>query len=252
MDKYTLKTAFRKSFLGLVWRIEADTDAGLLAIETRDQDTGKPLFSAIDYQTGRSPVYEKPYGDRNWTLAATTDRKLILRAMGQDGPNAAGIACIDAITGNLLWEQFAYAFVGLAHGRLVVRHRNFAGGYEQHLDPVDGNLTQKKTSPIKPSAPEIVLPQRYVGDMPPFLKSYSVHGEVFHYPIGERVAWAFHETPPEEGFAVRLVVSEGTQAVAEKVVLSGLTKMIPELFFAIANQLFFLGDNKREIASYLV
>src|SRR5690606_1753669 len=95
MDKYTLKTAFKKSFLGVVWRIEVDTTAQLLAIETRDPESGRPAFSVVDYLSGTSFIHEKPYGDRNWALAGVANRKLVVKAFGQNSPNGTGIACID-------------------------------------------------------------------------------------------------------------------------------------------------------------
>ncbi|MFC7522975.1 DUF4905 domain-containing protein [Parapedobacter sp. GCM10030251] len=251
MDKYTLKTAFRKSFLGTVWRIEADTTRGILAIETRNPDTGVPAFSAIDYHTGMSFVDEKPYGDRNWSLAGIVNDKLIVRAWGQNSPEGAGIACIDAPTGQVIWEQFNYMLVALANQQLVVRHRNFASGYEQYLNPVDGSLTKKNDIPNKPASPEIVLPQRYGGDIPSFLEGYAITGDLVCCPIEDRMFWAFHEAL-DDGYHIRLVASCGAKMLTDEIIVSDLPKMAPELFFMIGNQLFFIGDNKQEIVAYLV
>jgi len=251
MDKYTLKTAFRKSFLGVVWRIEADTATGILAIETRDPDTGVPSFAAIEYSTGISLIDEIQYGDRNWALAGVTDGKLILRAWGQNTPEGAGVACIDATTGNVLWEQFNYTLVSLENRQLVVRHRNFASGYEQYLTPLDGSLTKKNKVINKPTEPEIVLPKRYIGDTPLFLEGYDIKGELFFCSVEDRNVWAFHEAD-DPTYRIRLVVSRGLKMLKDRIVVSDLPKMAPELFFRIKDQLFFIGDNKREIVAYLV
>lgn len=251
MDKYTLKTAFRKSFLGVVWRIEADTASSILAVETRNADTGIPSFSTIGYDTGMPLVDEKPYGDRTWSLAGIIDGKLILRAWGQNTPEGAGIACIDATTGDIRWEQFNYTLVALENRQLVVRHRNFAAGYEQRLNPADGNLTQINNSANKPYGAEIVLPQRYVGDTPLFLENYALQGTLFFCHIKDRTVWAFHEAD-NHAYRIKLIVSHGLKVLSDEVVVSGLSKMAPELFFTINDQLFFIGDNKREIVSYLV
>jgi len=251
MDKYTLKTAFRKSFLGVVWRIEADITAGILAIETRDSDTGSPSFSVIEYKTGISFVNEKRYGDRNWSLAGIISEKLILRAWGQNTPEGAGVVCIDAVTGGVLWEQFNYTLVSFENQLLVVRHRNFASGYEQYLNPLNGHLTEKNNLPNKPTGPDIVLPQRYVGDIPPFLESYDVKGDLFCCQVEDRTVWAFHETT-DDTYRIRLIVSRGLKLLTERIIISDLAKAAPELFFIISNQLFFIGDNKREIVAYLV
>ena len=251
MDKYTIKTAFKKSFLGMVWRIEADTAANLLAVENRDKDTGNPAFSAFDYRTGMASIHEKPYGDRNWALAGTAGRKLVVRAFGQNSPDGAGIACIDADSGEIRWEQFNYVLVAVDDHQLTVRHRNFAGGYEQYLDLASGNLTQFNKTTDKPMDPEIVIPQRYEGGVPELLAGYAVYGDVFYCQIGPKKVWAFHEET-HETYRVRLVISSGLTLLTDQVVLAALAKMTPELFFMIDQQLYIISDNKREIVSYLV
>ena len=251
MDKYTLKTAFKKSFLGIVWRIEVDTAENLIAVETRNQDSGAPAFSTFDYRTGRSFIQEQPYGDRNWTLAGTADRKLIIRAYGTSSPEGAGIACMDAQSGVVLWEQFSYNLIHVAPTQIAVRHRNFAAGYEQYLDIQTGNLTPFNTSADKPTEPKLVLPQQYNGDLPEVLENFKVHGDIFYSSIGTKKAWAFHEKE-EAGYRVRLVITSGITLLSDQVILSGLPALTWELFFVIGQHLFFIGNNKREIVSYLV
>jgi len=251
MDKYTIKTAFKKSFSGFVWNIEADTAAGILAVETRDPETGIPAFSVIEYATGSSLVHEKQYGDRNWSLAGTLNNLLILRAWGQNTPEGAGIACLDATTGNLRWEQFNYTLVAIQSQQLVVRHRNFAGGYEQYLNLLNGDLTEKNKTPTQAEGAEITLPKRHIGNIPPFLQDFSITGDLFFHPVDNRVAWAFHETAGST-YRVHLVISLESTLLAQQVVVSGLPKMVPELFFLIDHELFLIGDNKREIVAYLV
>ncbi|WP_177180998.1 DUF4905 domain-containing protein [Parapedobacter koreensis] len=250
MDKYTLKTAFRKSFLGLIWRIEVDAANSIFAVESRNQDNGNPAFSALDYTTGQSLLHEMPYGDRHWTLAGITDGKLILRAFAPDSPDSPGIACVDAFTGKLRWEQFNYTLVNIGNRQLTVRHRNFAGGYEQYLDLANGNLTQFNISANKPIGPDIVIPQTYTGEIP-MLLDYAAYGDIFYCQTGAKHVWAFHEKD-RQTFRVRLVVSNGLTILADTIILTNLAKMIPELFFMIDQLLFIIGDNKQEIVSYLV
>lgn len=251
MDKYTLKTVFKKSFSGLVWRIEADTANCLLAVETRDQETGCPSFSAFDYLSGTSFLHEMPHGDRNWALAGISNRQLIVKAFGQSSPDSAGIACIGIDSGNVLWEQFNYMLVRVDNHQLTVRHRNFADGYEQYLDSNTGNLTPFNKSAAKPTAANVVIPQRYEHGVPEWLNGYPVYGDLFHCQIGPKQLWAFHEAIPG-AYRVRLVITSGLTVVADPVVLTDLAKMTPELFFMIGQQVFIISDNKREIVSYLV
>lgn len=235
----------------MVWRIEADTSANVLAVETRDKETGLPAFSAFDSSTGVSFVDEKPYGDRSWALAGTADRKLVIRAFGQNSPEGAGIACIDTDSGDVLWEQFNYVLVHVGNRQLTVRHRNFAGGYEQYLDLSTGNLTNFNKQADKPTGPDIVIPQRYEHGVPERLSGYAVFGDLFYCQIGAQQLWAFHEVI-QQAYRVRLVIFNGITIVADHIILEGLDKMTPELFFMVGQQLFIISHNKREIVSYLV
>lgn len=251
MDKYTLKTAFQKSFSGVIWRIEADTMADILAVETRDAATGNPAFSAIRYTNGEWLVKETRYGDRHWTLASVTGGKLILKALGHHRPDSAGIASMDTGTGDISWEQFNYTLLAIRNGLLAVRHRSVEGGFEQYLNPRDGNLTHFNISTDKPTAPPIVIPVRYTDERPMLLVGKAIVGDLWHCQLGDDTIWAFHEADGQL-FRVRLLITNGLNILADQVVLSGLAKMAPELFFAIRKQLFLISNNKQEIVSYLV
>lgn len=252
MDKYTLKTVFQKSFSGLVWRIEVDTVNRLMAVETRNTDTGTPRFSTLRYTTGESLVDELAYGDRNWTLAGASHGNLVLRAYGQHGPESAGVASIDATTGKILWEQFNYNLLELREGVLRVRHRNFASGHEQYLSIADGELTPVPNLLVVDQTDQhIIIPKPHIGERPGFLSNYAIHGELFHCAPKQVQVWGFHEKK-DETYSIRLVVSNDLGIVTDKVGITGLTKMIPELFFMINDQLFLIGDNKQKIVSYLV
>lgn len=235
----------------MVWRIEVDTSARLLVVETRDKETGYPSFSAFDYQSGTSFIHEKPYGDRNWALAGSADRKIIAKAFGQNSPDGAGIACIDIDRGDLLWEQFNYVLVHVGRRQLTVRHRNFAGGFEQYLDLTTGNLTPFNKEASKPTEAEIVLPQRYGYGVPECLAGYPVYGDLFHRKIGPRELWAFHEKT-QLGYRARLVITSGLTVLEDQLILPELAKMTPELFFMIGQHVFIISDNKQEIVAYLV
>ena len=139
----------------------------------------------------------------------------------------------------------------MADRQLIVRHRNFASGYEQHVDIDTGALTHINKPTNRRSAPDIIIPQRYTLELPAPLANYVIQGEILHCRIGSKQLFAFHEVTPQS-YRVRLVIYSGLNILSDEIVLTGLTKMIPELFFAIGRQLFFVGDNKREIVSYLV
>lgn len=251
MDKYTLKNIFKKSFVGVVWRMEADTANGLFAVETRQVDGGTAAYSVIRYETGEFLLHEIAYGDRNWTLVGFVEGRILLRALGTDTPMAPGITCLDAYSGRVIWEQFNYVWLGLDGGEVIARHRNFAGGYEQRLDVHSGQIEQKRNIPNKPTAPPIVLPELHYGQSPAFLAKYSIYSDLVCCRVADKVVWGFHEKMGQH-YQIRLVISNDIRVLADPIVLSGLERMIPELFFMIGSHLFMIGNNKREIIAYLV
>ncbi len=252
MDKYTLKTIFQKSFSGLIWRIEADTSHGTLAIESRDPGSGIPYFSVIGYADGQIYAFEQQYGDRSWTLAGINNGYVLLRVFGQQEPNGSGIACLCARTGVLLWEKFNYVFISLDEHAIRARPQHISGGYQTHLSYKDGNpLTDLPASEVRPLTPEIAIPEHVTAETAGIVLNHTIVGPIHHHRFGERDAWAFH-TPQGDVFNVELRVTQQGKILESKIIISGLTKLLPEIFFAINRQLFFIDSNKQKIVSYLV
>ncbi len=252
MDKYTLKTIFERSFSGVIWRIEADTAAKMLAVESRSPDGGLPAFSVIRYTDGHSMLQEGAYGDRHWTLAGMAGDCLLLRALGEREPNAPGIACLSASTGEVRWESFNHTFVAVAAGRVQARPRHIASGRDAYLSvqtgqPIDGPPSAIADGPD----PDIRLPEPATSVPDSLSARYAITGPVHHLPFGDKEAWAFH-VMQDDGLDVKLIISQHLAVLEARTIMAGLAKMTPEVFFAIGRQLFFIASNKQEIVSYLV
>lgn len=251
MDKYTLKTIFEKSFSGLIWRMEADTDDGVIALETRNPSTGIPLFSAIRYGDGRTLMSEQAYGDRHWTLAAVDRGHLLLRAFGKQEPDGPGIACLSVEDGELLWEKFNYTFIGFEKSAVVARPHRIRNGFNTYLSLHDGEPTAQHTlAESKPAGSKIVIPKLVEGNAIKDL-GYEVVGPVHHHDFGDLAIHAFHEKKADKIEVTMLLMERGMIRQA-RTLMSGLTKMTPEIFFIIDRQLFFIDGNKQKIVSYLV
>lgn len=251
MDKYTLKTVFEKSFLGQIWRIEVDENSKLLAIETRSIENGKPFFSALDYLSGECPIDELAYGDKLWTLAGICEDKLLLKSYSEKSPEGAGICCLSAVSGAILWEKFNYTFLSIDTTQVLVRPAQFRSGYEISLSIENGEPTSKKIPSTKPSVNRIVIPQPYNMVFPDYIIHHNPIGSLYHHQVGEKEIWAFH-VKNNNKLDVKLLISQGFMMLAEQTIMCNLEKMTPEIFFMIGQQLFFIDSNKRKIVSYLV
>ena len=251
MDKYTLKTIFERSFSGVIWRIEADTTGKMLAIESRALGDGIPAFSAIRYADGQMLAEERPYGGRQWTLAGIADGCILVRAFGEREPNAPGIACLSATTGEVRWERFNHTFIAMDGGAVRARPRHIASGYDTYLSVRDGTPQGKPLLSANPATQAAIeLPaQSSVTDG--ISASYAVEGAVHRLAFGDKEARAFH-VADGDGFAVKLIISQQLLVLEERTIMRGMAKMSPEIFFAIGRQLFFIDGNKEKIVSYLV
>lgn len=250
MAKDTVKTGLQKSFSGLIWRIEVDTAKSLLAIESRDIDTGTPKFAVVDYESGITLFEERAYGDRLWTIGGVFGGYVILRNYGEHSPENAGIICINVSDGNVVWEHFGWTFLELRQHTLVVRPRSVLAGYETYVNIANGaEITKPIDNP--PIYNDVAIPSVHIDSFPSILKNYDVEGDIFTAHWLEKKIWAFHHR--QNGtLDVKMLISNAFMILDEYTVMAGLNKKLPELFFMINNQIFFIRGNKREIVSYLV
>lgn len=232
--------------------MEADTASKMLAIESRAPEGGLPAFSVIRYTDGHTFVQERAYGDRHWTLAGMAADCLLLRAIGEREPNAPGIACLSATSGEVCWESFNHTFVAMRAGHIQARPRHIASGHDAYLSVETGQPVNMPTSTLDHgSHSDILLPQPSTSLPDSIATNYEITGAVHHLSLGDKDVWAFH-VAQDDGFDVEIVVSQHIAILDARTIMTGLAKMTPEMFFAIGKQLFFIAGNKQEIVSYLV
>ena len=205
-----LNSAFSKVFSGRIWRIKTDEPAQLLAVETRNQDNGHPLFSVIHYPSGQVLLDEYPYGDRWWTVADIAGERLLLQAMSADGPQTYGLAALHSLTGEVAWEAFQYRFLAVTQNGIAVQHRTVSGTSPSLLDVSSGALISTSVTPdeLSPLPVDVTLPRVFAQPPPAWLSSYPIEGPLFHITMNDRDIFAFHERQ-QDSFSLRVLVFSG-------------------------------------------
>lgn len=248
-----MEKAFSHFFAGTIWKMDIHETAHLLAVEWRDA-AGQPHFAVIHYPTGRLLFDAFSYGDRWWTLAAITAQHLLLQHY--PSPNQAvtrGLVAIDIQKKDVVWEAFNYQFQELTASGIVVKQLASVSNHVAIIDEHAGAIIEAKAMPEQlaplPRNIRYALP---TSRSPLFtLSSTKIVGPYFLLEDESREFWAFHEQK-EKGYCVRLLIVAHHKILLDEVIIDNLSYLLPELLFKVGEQLFFVRNNKQEIASYFV
>ncbi len=250
MVKYTINKAFEKKFSSPIWKIEADTDARLLAIETRNQVDTTPSFHVIDFE-GHSLMDDFRLKTKEWTLAEIQKDYLILKKIGANAPQASGILVVHIPSRHIAHEWHHYLLVDIFKNVLKVRHHTISAGFEEYLSLSSGQHLRLPEIEIAYCSNHINFPLAYNGILPDFLQKKEHEDTIWISKVKHNFIWCYH-TRAENGYTLDILLSDKFKELQKMTVLDNMIKMIPQPYFQINEQLFLMSYNKQEIVSYLV
>lgn len=244
--------AFSYLYEGTIWKIDIHELSGMLAIEWRDQD-GLPYFSVIHYRSGRLLSDHIHYGDRWWTLAAVNANQLFLQHYPQPNQGQTqGLVAIDIHSKQVTWEQFNLQFVELTQEGIAVKQRFSDTNAVSLLEPLAGSILENHTLLNKLSPlPRNIRSASPVHRTPPLPITSTLVGPYFFLETDGKELWAYHERKEDKLQLILTVIQEHNVQFKECIV-DRLDHLLPEVFFMVGQQLFFVTNNKREIVSYFV
>ncbi|MEH6305880.1 DUF4905 domain-containing protein [Olivibacter sp. CPCC 100613] len=243
---------FAHKYDGAIWKMELNETAALLAIEWRDQD-GLPYFSVIHYPSGRLLADRIQYGDRWWTLAGVHHHQLLLQHYPQ--PNIGqtqGLVAIDIDSEKVSWELFNVQFIELVQEGIAVKQRFDNVQTVSLVDPSSGSMLKDRQL-LNELAP-LFRNIRSAAPAPPsslFPFTSTQVGPYFFLENKEKEFWAYHEKNGDKLRVILTIVQAGVIQHRE-CIIDHLDYLLPEVFFMVDQQLFFVRNNKREIVSYFV
>ncbi|GAA4792367.1 hypothetical protein GCM10023231_20560 [Olivibacter ginsenosidimutans] len=246
--------AFSHRFDGLIWKMDIYEPAELLALEWRTTE-GIPRFSVIHYSSGQLLADAISYGDRWWTLAAVTAHQVLLHHYPQPNQGqTSALAALSIDTGKILWERFNLQFQELLMEGIAVKQGFMGANDISVLDSYTGHtrISRTKLEKLRPLQRSIQVAQPTT-DTPtiPLLAHTALAGPYFRATSGTREFWAYH-VHQEKGFRLLLSVFDAGKIIFNECIVDQLHQLLPETFFLVNQQLFFIRNNKQEIVSYFV
>lgn len=249
MTKDTINKVFQKAFHSNIWKIEIDSEQSLIATETRDTDTTNPSFYVFDF-LGNDRMSPLETNEKEWTLDSIQNGHIVLKCVGEHTPVQEGVQIIRAEDQHVVYFSHQQVLVDTFKNFIVVRHRNIVSGGLLRID-----LSSGKTSPYEKSA--AILPHNAVRypvsypKTPPFLKEDTITRPLWLAKTNDRFIWCHHHRVANT-FNLILTLTDLNHILDQQVILSEMEKMIPQPYFQLGNQIFFMSFNKREIMSFLV
>jgi hypothetical protein len=251
-ESIKLKQAFDEKFSGLIWRMQIQEETGSIAIESRNIDTKKVLFSVLNYETGKIFFKEKAFAEpMNANLAYLSEDTLLLKLNEHmESPESSGLISIELKSAKILWEKYNVSIqqvtnYGIQIFDTKISPRRFS--WINHLN----TSTLSEPSQISLNSNSIIFPEiNNEYSFPNFIEHGSIEGGVADLNIDGLRIICFHEKI-EGKLQQKLLIYQNNKILHEDILISNIQKLQPESFFMIEKQLFYIR-NKDEIVSYFV
>ena len=249
MTKYTIKKVFEKAFPTNIWKIEIDTLQSLIAVETRDQESTVASFLAFDF-AGNCLMSPCKADGKEWTLDSVQNGHLVLKRIGEHTPIQEGIQIIRIRDNEVVFNSYEFVLLDVYHGFVHARHRSISSGESIVVNLITGTYAPASDQQFDYAPNKLQYPIPYP-KKPKFLQDEGLTGPLWLSKCGENYLWCYHQEHNGQ-FDLILSTSDLNQLLDKQVILQQMDKMIPQPYFQIGNQIFFMSYNKQEIVSYLV
>lgn len=246
---YTILKKFETTFPMQIWKIVVDPILKQLAVELRDQDSTLPIIHVLDFN-GTALVSGMKIKEKDWTLEALQHQTVILKRIGDTHPIKEGIQLMN-FQGDVRYISNEFTWVETCQDFIKIRHRSFQTGFEEYIDIAKAKKIRGQSEICESYASVIKMPIQYTGPLPPYLKNLVIEDFPWVSKTQNKFLWSVH-IKENEDYNLNLYVADESNILQIHRLLSSMPKMIPQPYFQVANQIFLMTYNKREIVSYLV
>ena len=248
MTKYTINKVFERSFPANIWKIEIDPVQPLIAVETAISIAPwLPFRCSTSRKHRKAPCKAEA---KEWTLDAIQDGHLILKRIGEHTPIQEGIQIIHIQTEQVIFSSYEFILLDVYDKVVQARHRSITSGETIAIDIYSGTYAPLSDRQLKFVCNKIQYPNTYTGK-PLFLAQESITGPIWLSTYKHHYIWCYH-VENGDNFNLILTLSDLNHSHDRQVIMENMDKMIPQPYFQIGPQLFFMSFNKREIIAYLV
>jgi hypothetical protein len=250
-NKYTLIPVLLEKFGGIVWKVEADSENGLVAVETRNPDDRTAAISAFDYRSGKCLFREFRVEDSwSWHLDKIYRNTIFLHGyLSPQSPEHKGIIAITT-AGSIAWQRFNQTLLRVTSKGLILFNPALQPRSYELTDEA-GNLAERNPANMESLVQPITLPQVSGPEAFAHLLPHDVAGPVWSCTLPDTLILAFHTGVPGS-FRQELRIFRGGELAGSEILAAAIQKMNPEAFFLIERHLFCIRGGNREFVSYLV
>ncbi len=249
MTKYTINKIFEKAFPTNIWKIEIDSVKPYVAIETRDVETTLASFFVFDFE-GNCLMSPCQADGKEWTLDSIQNGYLILKRIGEQTPVQEGIQIIQIHNNEIIFSSYEFVLLDVFKDYIHARHRSISSGESIAINIKNGEYSSANDIQFDMACNKVQYPVTYQ-QTPRFLKHEHNIGPLWLSKCGHHFLWCYHKQKNDH-FDLCLATSNLNQILDQQVILHDMEKMIPQPYFQLGSQVFFMSFNKREIVSYLV
>lgn len=247
--EYKILKAFEITFPSQIWKIVVDPLLEQIAVELRDPDSTLPVIQVLDFR-GNVLVGKIEIQEKEWTLEALQHQTLILKRVGEAHPIAAGLQLLN-FDGEIRYITHEYTWVETCQDLIKIRHRTFQTGFEEYLGISEAKKIRVLSGVRESFSSAIKMPIQYTGPLPHYLKNIPIEDFPWVSRAQDKFLWSVH-FKENINYNLNLYVADASNVLQVHSLLNDMPKMIPQPYFQIANQIFLMSYNKREIVSYLV
>lgn len=251
MFKNTINKVFQKKFPNNIWKIEIDIFHNYLAIEVRDKQTTLPQYTVFDFSGQLISSSSYIPLEKEWMMEGIQKGFIILKKVGENTPVKEGIRVIHSNSGQEVFTNYEYQLLDVYEDYIKVRHRSVVSGNELYLRIEDGTLHSNRDIDITHLPRNGVIFPIVYNKTPHFFSAEKITDYLWLSKAGEHYIWCYHQHE-SDSYCLVLAVSDLNQVLYREVIIDRLERMIPQPYFQVGRNLFFLSQNKQEIVSYLV
>lgn len=242
-----------ETFSGIIWKVETDDAASIVAIESRDVSNRTTGFSAFDYVSGKTLFKEIAIEDGwFWSLDRVHAGMIFLHSyLNENSPEHKGIIAINS-HGDIVWQQFHKTLHDVSEQGLIVYNPKINPKLFELVSPLSGETLGGRAAEYSTifreiSVPEIISNSPELNDLLPV----NIFGPVLHYKMKDIDILAYH-IKIENLYTQQISLYQGKTLVLQDNLATGIQKLNPEAFFIQHNYLFYIRSSKQEFVSYLV
>ena len=249
-NKNTPVLLLSEKFAGIIWKIKVHEN-GVIALETRNTELKRVLFSAFNFFTGKIYFKEKSFEESwNLSLAFAGNMTLILNGYGHDEtPESKGVMSLKVEDGSVIWQKFNFSLNQVQNEGIQIYDSRFQPRRYTWVDHISGEAIPAPSREV--GSANLLFPEiDYSFIIPTFIQHGDLVGDLAKLDHSGKVFLSFHETY-NDCLQQRLVVYQEDRILIDDILISGIQKLQPEAFFIQQNHLFYIR-NKEEIIAYLV